>query len=237
MSVELGKAPWSVVGVAAGHAMLTTGKQSRWIDLRTWPGKLLPLRDEHVQAVCDGATLTGARVWTWAAPDKKRTEIALPSDGWLAIGKLDGALCVAGKAVMTVEGKLLAEGGDAPLAAFAGDLVCCGGRVFRALAVIDDLPPQITSVIGTSDGLIAIGGKKLVEIEGRRWNETKLSIDATTVMTYDGALVLGDGRRYWRYDGNSIEPFDLGVPEVTALIAAPCGLVALIGSTLVRLRV
>ena len=235
--IDLGKAPWSVVGYAAGHAMLTTGKQSRWVDLRTWPGKLLQLRDEHVQAVCNTATLAGTRVWRWSAPDKKRTEIVLPSAGWLAIGKVGDALCVAGKTVMTVEGKLLAEGGDAPLAAFGHEHVCCGGRVFRALSIVDDLPRGIASVIGTGDGLVAVGGKKLVEIEGRRWTEHKLAVEATSVMLYAEGYLLGDGRRYWYYDAGKLEDFDLGVPEVKALISAPCGLIGLVGTALVRLRV
>lgn len=235
--IQLGKAPWSVAGVAAGHAMLTTGKQSRWVDLRTWPGKLLQLRDEHVQAVCEGATLAGARVWRWTAPDKKRTEVVLPSAGWLAIGVIGDELCVAGKTVMTASGKVLVEGGDAPLAAFGEGHVCCGGRVFRSLAVVDDLPRGIASVIGTGAGLVAVGGKKLVEIEGRRWTEHKLAVDATSVMIYDEGYLLGDGRRYWYYDAGKLEPFDLGVPEASALIAAPCGLIALIGTALLRLRV
>ena len=248
MSVELGKGAWSVAGMAAGHAMVTTGKLSRWVDLRKWPGKLLPLRDENVQAVCEGATLVtarpsggatlaDARVWTWSAPDKKRTAIELPRAGWRAIGMHAGTLCVANNHVMTVAGNVIADGGDAPLAAFAGDLVCCGGRVFRSLVVVDDLPKQITSVIGTADGLVAVGGNRLVEIAGRHWEETRLKIQVTTVMVYEDALLLGDGRRYWRYDGATAVPFDLGVPEVTTLIAAPSGLVALIGSSLVRLRI
>lgn len=96
MSVDLGTAHWDVVDVVDGFALLTNSvtQKSRWLDVRTWPPKRLPIRDEWTRAVCAGATLAGwtaQRVYTWKAQDKRRTELALPAKtGFRAVGFLDG---------------------------------------------------------------------------------------------------------------------------------------------------
>ena len=95
MSVDLGTAGWDLVGVVDGFALITHAviRKSRWLDTRTWPPKLLPVRDEWTMAVCPGATLAGwtaQSVFTWKAPDKRRTQIKLPANtGVRTVGFLD----------------------------------------------------------------------------------------------------------------------------------------------------
>jgi hypothetical protein len=142
-----------------GFAMLThwIDKRSRWVDLRAWPPKLLPLRDEWTRAVCAGATLAGwtrQSVFTWKTPELRRTEIALPKKfGYRAIGMLGGKVTVVpgflgednhssslhvARTPMRHDGAwqpLAGEGGGQPtVAAIAGDLVVWDGRVFRYVA-------------------------------------------------------------------------------------------------------
>ncbi|MBA3503263.1 MAG: hypothetical protein M4D80_21380 [Myxococcota bacterium] len=197
MSVDLGKAHWSFVGIVDGFALLThwIEKRSRWIDLRAWPAKLLPVRDEWTRAVCAGATLAGWKhqtVYTWKAPDKRRTEITLPKKfGYRAIGMLGGRVTLApgflgkdnhssslhiGRAPVRHDGEwrpLDGEGGDQPtVAAVVGDLVVWDGRVFRyaagTLVATDagDLPrahPNFAAgFVPTEDGFITAAGGKLV---------------------------------------------------------------------------
>jgi hypothetical protein len=280
MSVELGKPNWSFVGIVDGFALLThwIDQRSRWVDLRAWPAKLLPLRDEWTRAVCAGATLAGwkqQRVFTWTAPDKRRTEIELPTKrhGYRAIGVLGGRVTVVpgflgwqnhssplacAKLPLRFDGDwkpLDGEGGDeTTLAAIVGDLVVWGGRVFRydgALNPTDagDLPrahsSSSRSFVPVEDGFITAAGSKLVFVSrhGKQREDRRVGkLEVTSVARYEGKLLVGERFQYSLYDEDTrtARPLDLGIhAERPTLIAAPCGLVALVDQdrTLVRLRV
>ena len=255
MSVDLGTTHWQLAGVIDGWAMLTSfvQKQSRWVDLRSWPPKLYPKRDEWTRAVCAGATLAGWKtqsVFTYVAPDKRRTERALPAKfGYRAIGMLDGRVVVVpgflgvdnhsspqhvARAPMMFDREwrtLDGEGGsDTTTSAIVGDLVIWSGRVFRWQ---DELVPVDLEVSGrdfipTDDGFVCLDRGKLVVVtrHGKQREDRALGVDR--VLRYEGRYLVW-AKQYWLYDleTRSKEPFDIGVPSVGDLIAAPCGLVAL----------
>ena len=223
--MDLGKAHWSLVGVVDGFALLThwIDQRSRWVDLRTWPPKLLPLRDEWTRAVCAGATLAGwkqQRVFTWAAPDKRRTGLELPTKkhGYRAIGMLDGKVTVVPgflgldnhSSPLTCalrplrDGTQLdGEGGDETrTAAIVRDLVVWGGRVFRyvagALVPTDagDLPrahPNFPpGFVPTEDGFITAAGGKLVFVSrhGKQREDRKVGTLEVTSVARYGDKLL-----------------------------------------------
>jgi hypothetical protein len=228
-----------LVGIAGGFAMITDGKQSRWVDVRTWPPTLLPLRDEVVRGVCAGATLTD-RVWTWSAPDKKRTE--LPRVEAHAVGFLDGKPAVPGQ---IFDGAWRTVGGTPGAGthhAITGSLVVWGGRIYRhdgALAetFAGDLPAGDTTVAPTEDGFVTAAGGKLVVVtrEGRQREDRAWSVPIDRVLPYEGRWLARAGDR-WRLDD---APLDLGssLPHPRDLIAAPCGLLGIVERRLVRYRV
>jgi hypothetical protein len=229
-----------LVGVVDGFAMITDGKQSRWVDVRAWPAKLMPLRDEAVRAVCAGATLTD-RVYTWFAPGKKRVE--LPKVEAHAVGFLDGKPAVPGMIFEDVWQPMGGSPGPGTHHAIAGSLVVWGGRVLRHDRTLlethaGDLPPGDTTVVPTDDGFVCAAGGKLVFVtrEGKQREDRaigKLHVD--TVTRYGDRWLVRAGGRYF-LDG---EPLDLGstLPHPGVLFAAPCGLLGIVEKTLVRFRV
>jgi hypothetical protein len=200
---------------------------------------------------------------------KQRTERALPAKqhGFRAIGMLGGQLCVvpgslaadnraspltSAPAPLVWDGAwkpLAGDGGSGTQAAVIGELVVWSGRVLhhdagRLVAThAGDLPGGDASLVPLDDGFATVGGGKLVVVtrHGKQREDRAVGkLSLVTILGYDGALLLGDGERYHRYDGGTHEPFDLGgVDRPDALIAAPCGLIALVdrGRRLVRLRV
>jgi hypothetical protein len=230
-----------LVGVVDGFAMITDGKQSRWLDVRAWPVKLLPLRDEAVRAVCPGATLTD-RVYTWFAPGKKR--VALPPIDAHAVGFLDGKPAVPG--MMFDDGAWRALGGTAGPGthhAIAGKLVVWGGRVLRYDRTLvethaGDLPAGDTTVIAHEDGFVCAAGGKLVVVtrEGKQREDRALGKrHVDTVTRYNDRWLVRAGNRYFLDD----EPLDLGstLPHPSAVFSAPCGLLGIVDKALVRFRV
>lgn len=239
MSLELGLRA-RLVDVVDGFAMLTDGKQSCWVDVRSWPAKVLPRRDEAVRGVCRGATLTD-RVWTWSAPDKKRIE--LPKIDARAVGFLDGKPAVPG---MIFDGRWRAIGGSPGSGtqhAIVGNLVIWGGRVLRydgALVetLAGDLAAGAGSVVPFEAGFVAAAGGKLVTVtrEGKQREDRaigKLHIDA--VARYDERWLVRAGGTYY-LDG---ERLDLGssLPHPEDVFPAPCGLLGIVERRLVRFRV
>jgi hypothetical protein len=221
----------------------------------------LPLRDEWTRAVCAGATLAGwkqQRVFTWSAPDKRRTEYALPSKqhGYRAIGMLDGKVTLVPGSLrvdnhaspLTCAPRPLrdgtpldGEGGDeTTTAAIVRDLVVWGGRVFRyvagALVATDagDLPRAHPDFVPTEDGFVAAAGGKLVFVSrhGKQREDRKVAtLEVTSVARYEGKLLVGERSRYALYDEDTRAalPLDLGiVADEPTVFPAPCGLVALV---------
>jgi hypothetical protein len=206
------------------------------------------LRDEWTRAVCAGATLAGwthQTVYTWKAPDKRRTQIPLPKKfGYRAIGILDGrvtlvpgflhedhhtsSLDVAPTPVRH-DGAwqpLPGEGGDQPAsAAVAGDLVVWAGRIVRcaggALVPTDagDLP-RAQAFVPTHDGFIAAAGGKLVFVSrhGKQREDRKIGkLEVTSVARYEDKLLVAAGYTYALYDEDTrqVEPLDLGIVDDT----------------------
>lgn len=142
-------------------------------------------------------------------------------------------------------------GADTPHAAVVGTLVIWGGRVLRfdgdALHETDagDLPPVHPNIdpghVPTDDGFITVGGGKLVTVSraGKQRDDKRVGqLALVNVQPFEDGLLLFDNRHYYRYDGTTHARIDLGVTrEIDALIAAPCGLVALVDSSRMLVRV
>lgn len=236
MSLALGMRA-RLVGVVDGFAMLTDGARSRWLDVRRWPAKLLPLRDEAVRAVCAGATLTD-RVYTWTAPDKKRAE--LPKIDARAVGFREGLPAVPG---FVFGGAWRATGiaaGPGTHHGIVGDFVVWGGRVYfdDRETHAGDLPPGDTELVPFEDGFACAAGGKLVTVtrQGKQREDRAIgALHVDGVARYAGGWLVRAGDRYY-LDG---APLDLGstLPHPAVLFPAPCGLLGIVEKALVRFRV
>jgi hypothetical protein len=163
--------------------------------------------------------------------------------GFLGVDNKSSPLACA-KAPMAFDGsqwRVLGgtAGDDSTRANVVGSFVIWGGRVFRftdgTLVATDagDLPRGDAEVVAIDDGFVTAGGGKLIVVtrHGKQREDRsvgKLAIES--VLRFEDKLLLYDGARYHAYDleTRAHEPFDLGVTSVDALVAVPCGLVALV---------
>ena len=261
MSYDLGRRHWRYVGIVDGFVLVThaESRQSRWLDLHRWPPKPLPIRDEWTRAVCAGATLVGwnaQRVYTWSAPEKRRTPIALPKEhGYRAVGMIEGRVVLvpgalepsplprAPTTIVYDNGwrPLAGAGGHAAtMAGVVGRFVVWGGRVLRYAdgllpVVAGDLPASDgLDLVPDGDGFITVAGGKLVFVSldgAQREDRAVGQLALVGVTRYEGALLLRDARKHYLYDreARTHAPLDLGTTadDPATLFAAPAGLIGL----------
>ena len=129
-------------------------------------------------------------------------------------------------------------------------LVVWGGRVLvfdGALSTTEagDLPRTHPNFdpghVATGDGFITVGGGKLVTISdaGNKREETRIGkLELVSVLRHDDRLIVFDGRSHYFDDGTRVD-FGSSLEHPATLVAAPCGLVALVKDdrVLVRVRV
>jgi hypothetical protein len=204
MSVDLGTAHWDVVDVVDGFALLTNlvTQKSRWLDVRTWPPKRLPIRDEWTRAVCPGATLAGwatQRVYTWKAQDKRRTELVLPAKtGFRAVGLLDGMPAV-------VPGALGADDRSSPLDVAQAPMIFDDGA-WRPLAGEGGGEATLSAIVPLDDGsalvvwsgrVLRYAGGKLVETAAGDLPRAHPSFHAGFLPSGDGFVTAAGGKLVW----------------------------------------
>jgi len=223
MSVDLGTAHWDLVGLVDDFALITNSitRKSRWVDVRTWPAKLMPVRDEWTRAVCAGATLAGwteQHVYTWKAPDKRRTAIAMPAKktGVRRVG-------IVGGKPLVVPGFLGDVSRSAPLVYAKTPMIYDGA--WKPLAGKGGNDPTQTAIVPLDDGtaLVVWDGRvlrfadgALVETDAGDLPPAHPNVEPGWVPCGDGFVTAAGGKLVWvRRYGKQREDRAVGKLQIT----------------------